>query len=88
MAALLLVLTLIVANGVLAMSEIAVVSANRVRLGQAGSAGARRALELAENPNRFLSTVQVGIALVGVFAGAFGGPTLAVPVSEWLARLP
>lgn len=91
MAALLLVLALIVANGVLAMSEIAVVSANRVRLGQAaeaGSAGARRALELAENPNRFLSTVQVGITLIGVFAGAFGGTTLAAPVSEWLARLP
>ena len=91
MTALVFVLVLIVANGVFAMSEIAVVSANRVRLKQraeAGSAAARRALELAENPNRFLSTVQVGITLIGVFAGAFGGATLAAPVAAWLARVP
>ena len=85
---------LLVANGVFAMAEIAVVSSRKARLrrlSEAGDAGARMALELAESPNRFLSTVQVGITLVGIFAGAFGGATLAeklaVPMREvgWIA---
>ena len=84
----LFLLLLILLNGLFAMAEIAVVSANRIRLEQraaAGSRGARRALELAQSPNRFLSTVQIGITLVGVFAGAFGGATLAEPFAEVLA---
>jgi putative hemolysin len=88
---LLIVLLLILANGLFAMSEIAVVSANRVRLQQraeAGSAAAARALALAEEPNRFLATVQIGITLIGVIAGAFGGAALAGPLADVLRNLP
>src|SRR5829696_7033382 len=72
------------------MSELAVVSARRVRLEQRarkGDAGARIALELAESPNRFLSTVQIGITLVGIFAGAFGGATLAAKLAGPIAQV-
>ena len=82
---------LILLNGVFAMSEIAVVSARRARLeqmSQEGSRGAKVALEMASTPNRFLSTVQVGITLVGVLAGAFGGATIAGPLAEVLRPLP
>lgn len=82
------VLLLLVANGVFAMSEIAVVSARKARLQQRaedGDAGARRALHLAESPDRFLATVQVGITMVGVLAGAFGGARIAAPLALWLA---
>jgi putative hemolysin len=75
-----LILALIFVNGVFAMSEIAVVSSRRTRLQQrasSGDAGARRALELVEHPTRFLSTVQIGITLVGIFAGAYGGASVA-----------
>ena len=87
----LFVLLLILINGVFAMAEIAVVSARKPRLQQRageGSAGARRALELAEHPNRFLSTVQIGITLVGIFAGAFGGATLARHLDDYLEHFP
>jgi putative hemolysin len=57
-------------------------------MADAGHRGARAALTLAEDPSRLLSTVQVGITLVGIFAGAFGGATLSVPVREWLQTLP
>ena len=72
-----IILALIILNGLLAMSELAVVSSRRVRLqqmAQDGDHGAEVALELAETPNRFLSTVQVGITLVGIFAGAAYSP--------------
>ncbi|HEX7001627.1 MAG TPA: hemolysin family protein [Trueperaceae bacterium] len=85
-----IVVVLILVNGLFAMSEIAVVSANRFRLAQlaeAGNAAAARALALAQNPNRFLSTVQVGITLVGVVSGAFGGAALAGPLAERLQRV-
>ena len=75
-----IILLLLIANGIFAMAEIAVVSAKKGRLrlmAEQGRAGAKVALDLAESPNRFLSTVQVGITLVGIFAGAFGGATLA-----------
>ena len=84
---LIIVLLLILLNGVFAMAELAVVSARRSRLRQMaarGSQGAQTALSLAEAPNRFLSTVQVGITLVGIFAGAFGGATIAQPLAELL----
>ncbi|HEV2127844.1 MAG TPA: CNNM domain-containing protein, partial [Thermomicrobiales bacterium] len=87
----LIVFLLIVLNGLLAMSELAVVSAKPSRLerrAEEGSAGARVALELAEQPDRFLSTVQIGITLIGVGTGALGGATLAGPVGELLARIP
>jgi putative hemolysin len=88
---LVIVVLLILLNAFFAMSELALVSARRARLqgmADAGHRGARAALTLAEDPSRLLSTVQVGITLVGIFAGAFGGATLSVPVREWLQTLP
>jgi putative hemolysin len=86
-----IVLLLIVANGLLAMSELAIVSARTARLQQMASEGKRGAavaLELASDPNKFLSSVQIGITLIGVLNGAFGGATLAKPVSRTLAKIP
>jgi putative hemolysin len=85
------ILLLIIANGVFALAEIATVSARRARLQQRaneGDAGARTALELIAEPTRFLSTVQIGITLVGILAGAFGGATIAEPIAASLARFP
>jgi putative hemolysin len=85
----LVVLLLLVVNGVFAMSEIAVVSSRKARLQQraeSGNAGARRALEMAEKPERFLATVQVGITLVGTLAGAFGGAAIAEPLADSMER--
>jgi len=87
----LLIILLALFNGVLAMAEIALVSARKVRLrqrAQEGDRGAQAALELAGSPGRFLSTVQIGITLVGILAGAFGGATLAEEMAAWFARLP
>ena len=84
------IFSLLLLNGVFAMAEIALISARRSRLtnlAEAGNAGAKLALKLGENPERFLSTVQVGITLVGVLAGAFGGKTLAPYVSPWLSKV-
>ncbi len=83
----LVVVVLTVINGVLAMSELAVVSSRPARLkvlSDQGSKGAATAIRLAENPGRFLSTVQIGITLVGVLSGAFSGATLGARLSEWL----
>jgi putative hemolysin len=85
---LLIVLVLILINAVLAMSELAVVSARRSRLkamAEQQIPGARRALKLASDPGRFLSTVQIGITLVGILAGAFSGATLGNRLADWLA---
>lgn len=76
----LLILVLIVANGIFSGSEIAVVSARKVRLEQLAEEGNRRAqvaLRLANAPNNFLATVQIGITLIGILSGAVGGATLA-----------
>jgi putative hemolysin len=73
------------------MSEIAVVSSRKPRLqhlADEGHAGARRALALAESPDRFFATVQVGITLVGILTGAFGGATLASKLAFTVARVP
>lgn len=72
-----LIFLLILANGVFALAEIAVVSSRRARLqrlAEEGDKGAQVALELSREPTHFLSTVQIGITLVGILAGAFGGP--------------
>lgn len=77
---LVLVFALILVNGFFAMSELAIVSARRARLqnrANMGSRGARVALELSDDPSRFLSTVQIGITLIGILAGAFSGATIA-----------
>ena len=86
----LIILILVIINGAFAMSEIAVVSARKARLRQYAERGDQRALaalKLANDPNRFLSTVQVGITLVGILAGAFGGSTLAHTFETQLARI-
>ncbi len=87
----LLLLLLIIGNGVLSGSELAAVSARKARLQQraeAGNAGARVALELAAAPDRFLSTVQIGITLVGILAGTFGGAVLTEPLAGALDGIP
>jgi putative hemolysin len=84
-------LFLILANGLLAMSEIALVSARKARLKQwadGGDRGAQRALTLVSDPSRFFATVQIGITLVGILAGAVGGATLAANLGGWLATFP
>ena len=81
---------LIVLNGLFAMSELAIVSARPARLKMAadkGSQSARTALELAADPGRFLSTVQIGITLVGILAGAYSGASLGGPTGERLVAL-
>ena len=76
---LLIILGLILVNGLFAMSEIAVVSSKRLRLqkqADGGSASAAAAVKLVDSPSRFLSTVQIGITLIGIFNGAFGEASL------------
>ena len=83
----LLLLALIALNGVLAMSELAIVSSREARLkamARSGSSGAQCALDLAAEPGRFLSTVQSGITLIAIFAGAFSGEALGGPTAERL----
>lgn len=87
----LIIVVLIIANGIFAMAEIAVVSARKARLQQMvneGNAGARAALELARDSSRFLSTIQIGITLVGILAGAFGGATVGRKLADLLAGVP
>jgi putative hemolysin len=87
----LIILVLIIANGVFSMSEMAIVSARKVRLQQLanqGDAKAKAALKLAESPNHFLSTVQVGISLIGILTGAFGGATIANRLAVYVKLVP
>jgi len=87
----LIILLLVMANGIFAMAEIAVVSSRKVRLrklAKEGSRPAHSALELATDPNQFLATVQIGITLVGILAGAFGGATIAEKLGIWLNTFP
>lgn len=87
---LIIIVLLIGLNGIFAFAEIAVVSAKKVRLQQLAKTenGAKVALELAEEPTAFLSTVQIGITLIGILAGALGGTTLAARMATWLEPLP
>ena len=88
---LIILLSLIVLNGVFAMSEIAVVSARKARLQQLadeGSRGATTALALATEPSHFLSTIQIGITLIGITSGAFGEATLAKQLAQWFSQWP
>ena len=87
----LVLLALFLANGLFAMSELAVVSSRRIRLqhlAEDGHAGAKAALWLLDHPGRFLSTIQVGITLIGIFSGAFGQATLVAQLETRLADLP
>jgi putative hemolysin len=87
----LLIIVLVLANGVFAGTELAILGAKRGRLEQKaddGNLGARAALKLQDDPNRFLSSVQVGITLIGILTGAFGGATIAAPLAPFLQTLP
>ncbi len=86
-----IIFVLILANAFFAASEIAIVSARRGRLQQAadhGSRTARQALDLAEHPDRFLATVQIGMTLISTFASAFGGASIAHALAGWLQGVP
>ncbi|MDD3798563.1 MAG: hemolysin family protein [Novosphingobium sp.] len=85
-----IIAALILLNGVFSMSELAIVSARTAQLrvaAERGSGGAKTALALAADPGKFLSTVQIGITLVGIIAGAYSGASLGGPVGERLAAL-
>ena len=85
-----LILALVALNGVLSMSELAIVSAREARLkamAKSGSKGAQCALDLATDPGKFLSTVQTGITLIGVLAGAFSGSRLGMPTAQRIEAL-
>jgi putative hemolysin len=84
-----IVTVLIVVNGLLSMSELAIVSARPARLAalvERGITGSRRALALSSDPGKFLSTVQIGITLIGVLSGAFSGATLGQRLTFWLTE--
>ncbi|MCA9954175.1 MAG: HlyC/CorC family transporter [Anaerolineales bacterium] len=86
-----IVLLVIIVNGVFALAEIAIVSSRKARLQQManeGNSGARLALQLAEDSDEFLSTVQIGITLIGILAGVFGGQNIAVQLAPLLENLP
>src|SRR5262245_7934403 len=88
---LIIIVVFVVLNAVFVLSEMSVASSRKARLQQRvndGDKGAQTALNLIENPNMFLATVQIGITLVGVFVGAVGGATLSAPIAIWLARIP
>ncbi|HRE83187.1 MAG TPA: hemolysin family protein [Opitutaceae bacterium] len=87
----LIILLLLLANGVFAMAEIAIVSSRQARLkklADEGSKQAEAALALAKEPTRFLSTVQIGITLIGILAGTFGGASLSERLSVYIAEIP
>jgi putative hemolysin len=82
------ILLLILINGFFSMTEIAIISARRARLSQSadeGRQGARAALALKDAPNNLLSTIQIGITLIGTLAGALGGASLSEPLARWLS---
>jgi len=86
----LIVVVLTIVNGMLAMSELAVVSARPARLrtmADQGNKGAAIAIRLAEDPGKFLSSVQIGITLVGILSGAFSGATLGLRLTGWLQSI-
>ncbi len=86
----LVILLLLLLNGLFAMSELAIVSARKARLqqmAQRGNVGARRALALAGEPNRFFPTIQIGITLVGILAGVFGGATIGERLAGGLGEI-
>jgi putative hemolysin len=85
-----IIVALVLTNGLLAMAELAVVSSRRARLQtlvERNVIGSRRARSLASDPGKFLSTVQIGITLVGILSGAFSGATLGLRLAEWFKSL-
>ena len=85
-----IILGLILLNGVLAMSEIAMVSARKARLeteAKKGNKSARQALKLANEPDRFLSTIQIGITLIGILTGLYSGAAIADDIRVWIEKI-
>jgi putative hemolysin len=85
-----IIIFLILLNGIFAMTELAVVSSRKNRLeakAEAGNRSARIALDLRDDPSKFLSTVQIGITLIGIFSGAFSGLMLAEPLGAYFAEV-
>lgn len=88
MAEILVLLFLILLNGVFAMAEIAMVSSRKIRLeslAKKGDRTAKKALELSKNPSKFLSTVQIGITLIGILTGIYSGEKIAGDLEEYLS---
>jgi len=86
-----IVLMLVIVNGIFAMTEMAMVSSRKTRLqnrADKGDAGAQKALDALKDPNRFLSSIQIGITLIGILAGVFGGATVAKNLGGWLSGFP
>ena len=86
-----IIIVLILLNGVLSMSEIALVSARKTKLeteAKKGNRGARKALDLAEEPDRFLSTIQIGITLIGILTGLYSGEALAGDLAVYFSAVP
>lgn len=87
---LIIIIALIILNGVFSMSEVALISARKSKLNsdaKSGNRSAATALQLANEPDRFLSTVQIGITLIGILTGLFSGATIATELGNWLAGL-
>ena len=87
---LIIILILILLNGIFAMSEMSLVASRKFKLENSkkkGNKGAKIALDLSENPTKFLSTVQIGITLIGIFLGAYSGDTLTKYISDFLVQL-
>src|SRR5690242_2419243 len=87
----LIILILILLNGLFALSEIALVSARKTRLenlADKGDENAKAALKLATNPERFLSTVQIGITLIGILLGIYTGENFKGPLVDFISRWP
>ena len=85
------ILLLVIFNGIFAMTEMAMVSSRKARLqhrADKGDTGAPKALDALKDPNRFLSSIQIGITLVGILAGVFGGATVAKTLGGWLSGFP
>ena len=86
-----IILGLIVANGILAMAEIALISARKSRLetdAKRGNHSSQRALNLANRPEKFLSTIQIGVTLIGIMTGLYSGGSIAASAAEWLGQFP
>ena len=87
---LMVMLLLLFINGILAMTELAIVSSNRLKMETLSqkSSGAKVALELMDNPGSFFSTIQIGITIIGIISGVFGGQRFAEPMGLWLNTFP
>lgn len=85
-----IIFSLIILNGILSASEIAIVTSRKARLQAASEVnkGAKRALELKESPNQFLSTVQIGITLIGIMTGFFSGGSITIYLQDIINKIP